>query len=187
MKREGLNINMKISILILFLFIAFPSYAQLNLEEKEGGGLHLSGDPKESYNQDMGPADNTPEQRFLSDPDGKPPTKWRQKRRNSSTGRSSRSSNRSSKNLKPIEAVKANCAKKWGSNYKMQKHCIERQVKGAREISALTDKYKNKRNSEEVLIIGKCGEKWEGDLGGWNYPMLVHCSKQQIKAYHNLR
>lgn len=76
--------------------------------------------------------------------------------------------------------IKSFCKKEWGSDYEMQKYCIEKIHKGWRKISELVDRYG--KGSEEYSIIGRCWNKWYPQLD-----MVEYCASKQISAYQSLK
>ncbi len=81
------------------------------------------------------------------------------------------------------DAIKADCAAKWTSDYNMQKYCIGQQKESARDVNALMEKYK--KGTEERKIIKRCAKKWKSE-NGYDFGMVMYCSRQQIQAYNEL-
>ena len=80
--------------------------------------------------------------------------------------------------------VQENCAAKWGDNYRMQKHCVKRQLESYISITESIRSFE--KESEEHNIIIRCLNKWPGEKEGFNYRMALHCSKGQLSAYKDL-
>lgn len=82
------------------------------------------------------------------------------------------------------EQIKAHCKDKWGSDYRMQKYCIDRQSESARWIGSFLEKHKE--SSEERNIANRCFSKWkEGDR--FDFRMVKYCTDRQIEAYRQIQ
>ena len=84
------------------------------------------------------------------------------------------------------KSVKEDCSKKWKTNYKMVKYCIEQENKAMQELADLLKKYPE--GTEEHNIIVRCFNKWNGTSAalGKTYGMTVYCSENQLDAYNSL-
>lgn len=81
----------------------------------------------------------------------------------------------------PLEQIKTNCKAEWGSNYRMQKYCIDQQTSALQKLQTLLQRYGE--GTEEFRIIGRCLAEWKGKAVGYNYRMAHYCSEQQLSAY----
>ena len=82
-----------------------------------------------------------------------------------------------------VNAVKAHCAKKWDTNYRMQMHCRNTQLESFGEV--MTHLKRASKTEEE--IISRCLGKWHEGGDSWNWRMVRHCRDRQIEAYRKLR
>ena len=94
--------------------------------------------------------------------------------------------------------IKSMCAEKWGSNYRMQKHCIDGQWK-ALDVYIKTYHHhladcKNCETgtpmseiAEETKIVLMCLNKWSDEQDRQNWRMVNHCCKGQFEAYNSIK
>ena len=69
------------------------------------------------------------------------------------------------------DIIMSNCRKKWNTNYKMIKYCVDKQTEAHRSISYLP----------ENIIMTDCRVKW-----GANYKMIKYCYDKQAEAKHSI-
>lgn len=87
--------------------------------------------------------------------------------------------------------INARCAAKWGTDFRMQKYCRKKQIKGMKWILAYINRHKivdtdaSKKRVEHKILFG-CWTKWS-DKGGQDWPMIAYCVKKQTAAYNSLR
>ena len=89
-----------------------------------------------------------------------------------------------------MEKIKARCASKWDTNYRMQKYCRKRQTKGFLWTSTFVDKHKlgtkpYPTKTVQFKVAAKCWGKWTDEYGQ-NWPMVTYCIKRQMAAYRSL-
>jgi hypothetical protein len=84
------------------------------------------------------------------------------------------------------------CRQEWTSDYRMVRHCADRQGRAFRELMEMVkavdeaEAGKNPRSTPERTlalkkIIGRCGLDWRDD-----WAMVLHCADRQAKAYGSL-
>jgi len=80
--------------------------------------------------------------------------------------------------------VKENCAAKWSEDYKMQKHCREKQFNALDSMRVHLNKFPE--GTEENNILNRCMGKWGITPGEEDYNMVMYCTKKQLEAYQEL-
>lgn len=86
------------------------------------------------------------------------------------------SSPRSSVPVNAEDIISTKCTQEWPSDYRMQKHCADRQQQG---IAALATGRPNDVSPDAFTIIrGKCAEDWPRD-----FSMRAHCESRQVDGY----
>ena len=96
-----------------------------------------------------------------------------------------------------LEKIKVRCSSEWPGDFRMQKHCIERQHEGINKLIAFTkrngvvlDKIDfsddAKRTPYEEMYI-KCFMDWFDEDKGADYRMLSYCIERQEEAYKALK
>jgi hypothetical protein len=96
--------------------------------------------------------------------------------------------------------IKAFCADKWPSDFRMQKYCGEQQTEGRQQVFSFMQEHgftENGRYSPDKLLAalranepfgvigGNCLGKWQTDLG-FDWRMVRYCMDQQTEAYRAL-
>jgi hypothetical protein len=93
-----------------------------------------------------------------------------------------------------LESIAANCKKRWGDDYAMQRYCRDRQMDAAQSATKMLDALKEaegnpnadpKRVAAFRNIIRSCRDRWH-DGDGFDWPMLVYCVDKQTKAFVDL-
>lgn len=82
------------------------------------------------------------------------------------------------------QGIRADCASEWGANYRMQEHCINRQIEAYGEMRQGV--YSANRNADEDLILYNCLGDWKTSHG-YNWRMVQHCYTRQHEAYTRLK
>lgn len=75
--------------------------------------------------------------------------------------------------------AEAQCRAEWPTDYRMQKHCVEQQSKGAETLAAGSPSGVDATAFR--VIRGKCAEEWPRD-----FRMRAHCEGQQYEGYRSL-
>ena len=88
------------------------------------------------------------------------------------------------------------CASEWPGDFRMQKHCVDRQREGAVKAGAFFNKYGLDKlgkgadisNNPHAQIWAKCERDWRlPRFDTWDWRMVAHCLGRQIEAYDSLR
>ena len=78
------------------------------------------------------------------------------------------------------QIISQKCAEEWPTDYRMQKHCEERQQQG---IAALARGQPSNVSRDAFIIIrGKCAEEWPRDFN-----MRAYCESRQYDGYAALQ
>jgi hypothetical protein len=72
--------------------------------------------------------------------------------------------------------IRAACSEKWGSDYKMQKYCQDKQFDA---LSVL--RRRDMRGGTLSEVRANCADKW-----GTDYKMRDYCEKKQVEALREL-
>lgn len=90
------------------------------------------------------------------------------------------------------EGIKMFCREQWGTDYRMQKYCIEKQHEGIQKRNSLHNSASN--INEEVFreIDSKCIAQWfkdkkEGEYIIVDWRMVAYCDNKQWEAWKALQ
>lgn len=85
-----------------------------------------------------------------------------------------------------VTEIKAFCANKWPTDFRMQKFCRDRQFESAIQVSKILQRLQ--KDSVEDQIMLRCLGKWtEVDGLGFDYRMVNFCWQSQYEAYQALQ
>lgn len=92
-----------------------------------------------------------------------------------------------------LNDIKTYCANEWGTDYSMQKYCINKERNAFVEVMEYLEKHKEKiiTQNETVFnpyaqIADKCTSEWtQGDFIQWS--MVNYCINKQTSAYEELQ
>ena len=86
-----------------------------------------------------------------------------------------------------IALINARCQKKWGDDFRMQRHCRDKQTAAMLWVGEFVRKHKIKpgSNDAKAKALTQCWTKWsEQDNPDWR--MVKYCTEKQIEAYNTL-
>lgn len=87
-------------------------------------------------------------------------------------------------------SVEEFCEDEWPDDYRMQRHCMDKQREGAAVLEAFQDRYdlsieNSRRRAEEgdvpAVIYHRCTREWHPD-----FRMIAHCLQKQEEAAQEL-
>ncbi|SDB03447.1 hypothetical protein SAMN05660653_00153 [Desulfonatronum thiosulfatophilum] len=86
--------------------------------------------------------------------------------------------------------VRQRCEQSWPRDYRMQKHCIDRQADAMRSLRVYLENHGILEDLEcgqgvYENIFCDCSINWIDEYGA-DFVMLNHCVQQQLKAYREL-
>lgn len=80
------------------------------------------------------------------------------------------------------DGIRADCAAEWPGDYRMQRHCIDRQNEAGRMLAPLF----RSAAGEQRRILEKCASEWT-TRNGFDLRMVKHCYERQMEAYEALK
>lgn len=78
-----------------------------------------------------------------------------------------------------VPEIKADCAVEWPNDYRMQKHCHDRQVEA---MVALNQMRAFMTPIQEEIAL-RCAGEWVLPSGNYDYRMVKYCWEKQVDAY----
>lgn len=79
--------------------------------------------------------------------------------------------------------IKGFCADQWPTDFVMQKHCIDENIK-ARQVAQSFDVETSK---DRAIIWAQCSTQWKDKAGRTDWGMMAHCLKEQEAALQAIR
>lgn len=75
------------------------------------------------------------------------------------------------------------CADEWPTDYKMQNHCIEKNI----ESRAKAQQLGVMKSSENMTIWINCSAEWKDEKDRLNWVMMSHCIDEQSEALKKIK